>query len=146
MFVLVEFCSKNKKSNYYLYLLIFGYIENILKKINQNKNSKTKFSVLKSPHVHKTSQEQVEENYYKKRILFVLFNNIKLLIVFKKLFGCTFQDFAINYSFISTTNSKIVMCDMKFLNLNYKLNKIKLNSLSNYLKLLNCLATHTTTT
>lgn len=135
MFVLVEFCSKNKKLNYYLYLLIFGYMQNILKKINLNKNEKTKFSVLKSPHVHKTSQQQIEESYYKKKILFVLFNNVKLLIVFKKLFSSTYQDLGIKYSFLHESNR---VFDLKFLKLNYRFNKIKLNNLSNYLKVLNC--------
>jgi hypothetical protein len=139
MFVLVEFCSKNKKLNYYLYMLIFGYMENILKKINVNKNSKTKFSVLKSPHVHKTSQQQVEEKYYKKKILFVLFNNVKLLIVFKKLFSSTFQDLGIKYSFIHERRHGHFLFDIKFLKLNIYRYRLNINHLSNYFKVLNCL-------
>lgn len=138
MFILVEFCSKNKKSNYYLYLLIFGYIKNLLKKINLNKNSKTKFSILKSPHVHKKAQQQIEQNYYKKRILFVLFENEKLFVILKKLFSSTFQDLAINYSFIHESK-KYFLFNMKFLKLNYRYQRIELKNLGNYLKVLNCL-------
>ena len=138
MFILVEFCSKNKKSNYYLYLLIFGYIKNVLKKINVNKNSKTKFSVLKSPHVHKKAQQQIEENYYKKKILFVLFENEKLFLILKKSFSTTFQDLAINYSFIHE-GKKYNLFNMKFVKLNYRYERIKLKTLVNYFKVLNSL-------
>ena len=64
------------------YLLIDLNITLIIKIFNKRKKL-TKFSILKSPHVHKIAQLKVGFKIYKKQIVLSLFNFINLYFYLK---------------------------------------------------------------
>lgn len=78
------------------------------------------FTVLKSPHVNKTAQEQFEFNIFSKNIMVSTFQVIKILIILKKIQSMSFSDIDIGLKFVITNNLKKTI----FIN-NLKLKKTK---------------------
>ena len=70
-----------------------------------NKPRKRKmFSILRSPHVNKISQEQFEFKVYKREIIIQTKNYLKFLIMFKKLNKSIFSDLNITISLLKKKN------------------------------------------
>jgi ribosomal protein S10 len=69
------------------------------------KRKKVFFSVLKSPHVNKTSQEQFEYKLFKKQIKIDVFQINKLLVILKLLKAKLFSDVKIELKFSFHQNS-----------------------------------------
>lgn len=63
---------------------------------------RTLFSLLKSPHVNKTAQEQFEFKYSHRKIVIFSNNFLKILIIFKKYYSNIFSDLKIKLLFSST--------------------------------------------
>lgn len=71
-----------------------------------NKTSKRKmFSILRSPHVNKISQEQFEIRIYKRELIIQTRNYLKFLIMFKKLNKSLFSDLNITISLFIKKNN-----------------------------------------
>jgi ribosomal protein S10 len=84
----LTFLSKNKNSlnNFFLFfnktpVLYF----NIFKKYFNKKKKIKKFTILKSPHVNKTAQEQFEIRIFSRQLNIYSSKNLKYLIDFKKI-------------------------------------------------------------
>lgn len=145
---------KNKKSIFYFSLLIIKFLDKILITHKKSFKNSYKFTLLRSPHVHKSAQHEFKQQLYKKQYLFV-FCNSKKLIYLKKLFFFYFQDVKKNCTFLFTTKNYLL--SYKFLKLQtlniilFKNNNssslflmqlkkekyIKFTKLKNYFKLLN---------
>lgn len=81
----LEFIKHNDKSkNFY-----------ILKNLSKKKKTRKKISILKSPHVNKTAQEQFEYIYYSVRISLHAWEIKKYLITLKKIKNQLFPDLKI---------------------------------------------------
>ena len=106
MFITLSIYSKNLDS--LTNFLKFFYKFNIKKTLGFNirisqyqKNKKrTFFSVLRSPHVNKTSQEQFEYFIYNKKIKIHVSQLAKFIFIFKKINIQTFSDINIKTKFL----------------------------------------------
>lgn len=109
------------------------YISDILNKKSHIK----KFSVLKSPHVNKTAQEQFEIRNYEKTMEIYCHQNIFVLFLIKRLSNRLFRDVEIKTK-ISTGNSKA----LKLFKINFNCNSHSFSKkdivLDGYLKSLDC--------
>lgn len=100
--------SKNLKSltSFFKFLYKFFKVLDIsaVKKYLRRKNTKQVFTILKSPHVNKTAQEQFESRKYRKNIIVYPLNSpadkVKLLLFFKKLKNSCFSGIKLNLSYI----------------------------------------------
>lgn len=72
----------------------------------QQKQKRKVFTTLKSPHVNKTAQEQVEYRLFSKQIIIFSFQVFKFLVLIKKLRTKIFPDIKIQLKFI--LNDKII--------------------------------------
>lgn len=135
-FVIIQ--SKNKKS-IILLLSVLNTLLNklkITKKLINKKNSFIKFSILKSPHIHKEAQQHLGFNLYQKKIILNVINFdeffllVKILVnkllydIFLKLY-CNFNKK--NHYILLKNLSFLVLKFINFLNSLHK--KIKLNFL-----------------
>lgn len=68
--------------------------------IYSKKQKRKFFTVLKSPHVNKTAQEQFELCFFSKDIKFKSFQLLKILIFLKKLQKISFSDISIKIKFV----------------------------------------------
>jgi len=66
---------------------------------HSKKKEKVFFSVLKSPHVNKSAQEQFEYNLFKKQIKIDVFQITKLLVILKMIKVKLFSDIEIELKF-----------------------------------------------
>lgn len=106
MFIILSIYSKNSLS--ITNFLKFFYKLSINKKLGLSvftsqcpvKNKKVFFSVLQSPHVNKTSQEQFEYKLFKKQIKINVFQINKLLVILKILKSKLFLDVNVELKFI----------------------------------------------
>lgn len=96
--LLITIKCKNKKSIFYFSLVLIKFFKNILIRYNKSLKNVSRFTLLKSPHVHKSAQHEFKQQIYKKQLLFILFSNTTL-IFFKKLFFYFFQDIRKNCIF-----------------------------------------------
>lgn len=117
-------CFKSLKSFYYFvnFLNIFlkKFFKNFIIKNFFTKFTKAKISILKSPHVHKNSQEQFYKKFYKKKLVIILLNSIQLkfFVILKKILKFAFYDFVLQIqTFTFKFNFDVVL--QKLLNLNY---------------------------
>lgn len=162
----IIFSSKSKKSlNSLLKFLNYSLkIQNLKTPLNYLKKKKTvkKITVLKSPHVNKTAQEQFEYNIYSIRVSFYLYRTKKYLVILKKIKNKLFPDVLIKINMENSKKSKHNLIKNVLNPNHFKLNldkfnlvnqKSKKNSLKNsmyinntnllkktshYLSLLNC--------
>lgn len=109
------------------------YMSNILNKKPKIK----KFSVLKSPHVNKTAQEQFEIRNYEKTLEIYCHQNIFVLFLIKRLSNNLFRDIKIKTK-ISTNNTKILKLFKTNFNSNLYCFGKKNIVLDSYLKSLDC--------
>lgn len=127
--------SKNKRSIKNFYALIIRIIKNKKFKTNiqmqykNGKNRKKKFTILKSPHVNKTAQDQYEYTINVKKIKIYSFQTAKFLIILKKLLNSIFSDVHIK---IQIKSQKIKSLKKYFKPTNYSTHKTKIPE---YLKL-----------
>ena len=109
------------------------YMSNILNKKPKIK----KFSVLKSPHVNKTAQEQFEIRNYEKTLEIYCHQNIFVLFLIKRLSNNLFRDIKIKTK-ISTNNTKMLKLFKTNFNSNLYCFGKKNIVLDSYLKSLDC--------
>lgn len=96
-------------------------IKNI-KKYSYKKTKKKIVTVLKSPHVNKTAQEQFEIILFRTKLSIFSFSNLKSLIFFKKLKNSLFPDIKIKIKF-NINNNFDKQKNIEVINpINYKLN------------------------
>ena len=67
-----------------------------------------KFSILKSPHVNKSSQEQFQYKLHRKKLSFHSKNLFKILLFIKSLRKKTFTDVSFKIEFILSNTNKTV--------------------------------------
>lgn len=113
MFIIIDIYSKNYKFlNNFLHKFFNQEICNKLKliilKTNLQKTKKTFFlTVLKSPHVNKTAQEQFGYKMYKHQIKCFTFQPFLFLLFLKKIKFFLFSEITVKVNVIkNTTNSK----------------------------------------
>ena len=138
--------SKNKKSINNFLNFFFKHIktQKILTILFAQKKIVKKLTILKSPHVNKTAQEQFESRKFTKKILLNSSDIKHHIILIKKILIKTFQDLKliikIKQKKYQITNFKIFNSyNFKFTNLinknfNYKLKKNKTNLKNIFLK------------
>jgi ribosomal protein S10 len=141
MFVIIDISSKNYKSlNSFLE---FFCNEKLIHKLNlsisktkvQKSKKKKVFTILKSPHVNKTAQEQFEYRIYKKRLKCFVPQIMLFFIFFKKIRFNLFSDLNFKIKLISNFKVEKKKFKNKFNVNNYCLVHEELN-LTEYLKLL----------
>nr|YP_010134143.1 ribosomal protein S10 [Navicula veneta]QWM93633.1 ribosomal protein S10 [Navicula veneta] len=114
----------------------------ILKKLLKKKKTRKKISVLKSPHVNKTAQEQFEYIYYSIKIYFYSWEIKKYFIMLKKIKNQLFPDIYINIKTKIYASKKNKLINLEKISL-YKPtininNKNQFNKTLLYLKILDC--------
>ena len=147
MFITIKIKSKNQDSLTKFSEFItkrIRYLEKacfIVSSVQKLKRSKTKFTVLKSPHVNKTAQEQFETIIYERIFDIYSYQGLLLLLILKRIKIAAFHDLTIKVS-MSYDHKNFSKSLRSNLNINNNSLKIKLNGpndssfLDNYLKLL----------
>ena len=96
------FLSKNKNSlnNFFLFFKKPPVLHfNILKKYFNKKKKIKKLTILKSPHVNKTAQEQFEIRTFSRQLNVYSPKNLKYLIYFKKIKNNLLSDIFVKMNF-----------------------------------------------
>jgi ribosomal protein S10 len=96
---------------------------NKILKVFQKKRFKKIFTILRSPHVNKSAQEQFEYNLFAKHVNIKSHQILKTLIILKKIKTISFSDIELKIKFIINPKSKKDI----FIN-NLKLKKIRIGS------------------
>ena len=138
----ITITSKNKNSikDFFLFLNKNFKNFNIITKYLKKKKSKKVLTILKSPHVNKTAQEQFETRLFTSQIsVYYSKKNLLALIFLKKIKTYLFPDikikikFTINKLLLEQTKLKTINPDNFKLNFFYqKLKNKKLKSIKNY--------------
>ena len=107
------------------FIFTLNSIENILNekslKIKPIKKlKKVLFSILKSPHVNKTSQEQFDYVYYSSEILIFTNNYLKVLLLLKLLSNKFFSSINMKVTVISGYKDSLTYDLMSYKNFQYK--------------------------
>jgi len=131
-FKLIALSYNNKSLNHFLELLkkhLKNEQTNIIK-IGRFVKIKKKVTVLKSPHVNKTAQEQFEKRKKLVKIILTTKNPNKTIIILKKVFNTMFSDVKLFIKYL--INSRNCKTNQLYIlkNTNFKLNfcnKINLN-------------------
>jgi len=131
--------TKNKKSlnNFLFFFYKNTSINcNYIAKTFQKKLKKTVITILKSPHVNKTAQEQFEIRYISKQLTIATPQMFKFLIFLKKLKMSLFPDIKIKIKSIINNQHQQILIRKKFnmdnfaitnlLKNNYKIQNMKL--------------------
>lgn len=94
---LINIKSKNKKSIFIMINVFYLFLTrlNIIKKIFNKKNILIRFSILKSPHVHKSAQHSFGFKLYTKKIILTLLNFVNFILLFKLFLNKLFFDIKI---------------------------------------------------
>ena len=146
MFFIIHICSKNENSlQKFLQLFLDKQLNNHikfepLKKVLKYKTEKKIFTVLKSPHVNKTAQEQFEYRLYKKKIKINSNQFFLFLIFLKKIKLNLFSDLNFKIELIFNKKESLKKIKNTFNVDNYFLENDKYD-LKNYLKILNLYGT-----
>ena len=108
MIIKLDLKSKNLKSIKmflrYFYRLNTMFSDNIKVKQNNKLIKKVSFSILKSPHVNKSSQEQFELKMYNTFLIINTTNYLKLLVCLKLLLINFFPDVGLKIQFLVNEN------------------------------------------
>lgn len=101
------------------------------KRFYENASKKKKLTILKSPHVNKTAQEQFEHKTYKKKLICFTEQPFLFLMIFKILRFKYFSDVYILINFKSdlVQSTKLLKKSFNFKN-NYSTKKIIINYLN----------------
>ena len=144
MFLILQINSKNKFSYRKFMKFLVTEINSLnsfpvyVNKINKEKLNKKVFSVLKSPHVNKTAQEQFEIKNYKSFLEIYSYSSIFLLFLIKKISKKLCKDINIEVK-IHFENLKVLNILKKNIDSNTAfLNLHNSNNIKGYLKLLDC--------
>ena len=129
-FVIMQIQSKNKRS-FESIVPVLTTIMNCLKLTNRSDSAK--FTILNSPHVHKTAQQKFKIQTYNKLMVCALFD-LKTILLIKRLFTNLFHDLKFNYLFLLALNNS--PCSLANFRVMFYVNPNKF-SVVNYLKLLN---------
>lgn len=121
--------SNNKKSAENCFLFFLNNTSelnlNLLKKAIKKKKRKKVLTILKSPHVNKTAQEQFESRFFSKQINLYTSKNRQFLLLLKKIKIYLFPDVKIKTKFILNKNL-VKKTQTNLLNpSNFKLNILK---------------------
>ena len=127
--------SKTKKSLYkFLSFLDNSYVNSkIIKKDFKNEKRKKILTILKSPHVNKTAQEQFQLNLFSTQLTIYSNNNYQFLIFLKKIKNNLFPEIKINIKFPVHQNFTNKTQTQLFNPSNFKLNTLK-NSINKKFK------------
>jgi ribosomal protein S10 len=79
---------------------------NKILKVFQKKRFKKVFTILRSPHVNKSAQEQFEYNLFAKHVNIKSSQILKILIILKKIQTISFSDIEVKIKFIINPKSK----------------------------------------
>src|SRR6476620_2101567 len=129
--------SKNKKSaeNGFLFFLKNSseLNLNIIKKYFQKKKKKNVLTILKSPHVNKSAQEQFESKFFSKQLSIYSSKNFQFLLFLKKIKTYLFPDVKIKIKFILNKNLSEKIGANILNPSNFKLNVLKKIKLKKYM-------------
>lgn len=98
----LTFLSKNKNSlnNFFLFFKNTPVLHfNILKKFFNKKKKIKKLTILKSPHVNKTAQEQFEIRIFSRQLNVYSLKSLKYLVFFKKIKNNSLSDIFVKIDF-----------------------------------------------
>lgn len=124
----LKISSKNEKSlNHFLsfFLNCLNTKFNIIQKLVRTHNTKKVITLLKSPHVNKTAQEQFEMRIFCKQILAKSFYLEKNLIFIKKMLNKLFKDISVTLEFTTNKNRNFMDSLFIFYPDSFKLSKTK---------------------
>src|SRR6476660_9100922 len=121
--------SKNKKSIENCFLFFFN---NANKKNLKKKKKKTILTILKSPHVNKSAQEQFEFKLFSKQLSLYSQKNFQILFFLKKIKIYLFPDVKMKIKFILNKNLSEKIKVHIFNPTNFKLNVLKGIKLKKY--------------
>jgi hypothetical protein len=79
---------------------------NILKKYFNKKKKTKKLTILKSPHVNKTAQEQFEIRFFSRQLNIYSPKSLKYLIFFKKIKNNLLSDIFVKINFFLDTKNE----------------------------------------
>lgn len=121
----MKFCyltivSKNKASleSAYKFLLKSSSLNsNMVTKFFEKKEKRSVITILKSPHVHKTAQEQFETRIFSKQLLVFSIYNIRYAFLIKKLIVFLFSDVRIKIKWVAN-QQQMIKSRVQILNLN----------------------------
>ena len=121
--------SKNKKSAENCFLFFLNNTSelnlNIIKKYFQKKKKKNILTILKSPHVNKSAQEQFESKLFSKQLSIYVSKNFQFLFFFKTIKTYLFPDVKMKVKFILNKNLLEKTKANIFNPSNFKLNVLK---------------------
>ena len=103
----LKISSKNEKSLKNFLSFFFNHSKtkfNIIQKLITTHNNRKVITLLKSPHVNKTAQEQFETRVFMKQLLTKSSYSEKNLTFLKKILNKLFQDISINLEFVTNRN------------------------------------------
>ena len=126
----LKISSKNEKSLKNFLYFFFNHLKtkfNIIKKLTIANNNKKVITLLKSPHVNKTAQEQFEMRIFTRQIQTKSFYSEKNLIFLKKILNKLFQDISFNLEFITNVSADYKTKLLLFCPDNFKLPTTKLH-------------------
>ena len=95
----------------------------MLKSILIRKKKKKKLTILKSPHINKTAQEQFEARIFSKKLIIYPIKNSKYLAFFKKIRNNLFSDIYIKTKFSLNKTAENNLKLKIFNPNNFKINK-----------------------
>lgn len=124
----LQISSKNEKSLQSFLHFFFNHLKtkfNIVQKLTTINNSKKVITLLKSPHVNKTAQEQFEIRIFTKQIQTRSFYSEKNLVFLRKILNRLFQDISFNLEFVTNINASYKTKLLVFYPDNFKLPKNK---------------------
>ena len=120
--------SKNKQSLKFFFLFLNKIKQPKINLLNYYKKQKTvikKIVTLKSPHVNKKAQKQFEYRIFSKKIIISSYNEIKFLILLKKLKTKIFPEIKFKIKLFFEKKKKI---KNNLLNpINYLINSLEIN-------------------
>jgi ribosomal protein S10 len=133
MLLQLNISSKNQKSIKKFLTFIKRIKINMIIQYFQKKKKKKLISILKSPHVTKTAQEQFEYKTFSKKLIIFSFNVIPLIILFKKIKNKLFSDLQMELRLLTNKKVKTKKLLKKIVNPDTFI--IKTKKIKNYLKL-----------
>ena len=124
----LKISSKNEKSLKNFLSFFFNHLKtkfNIIQKLVTTHNDKKVITLLKSPHVNKTAQDQFELRVFTKQVLTKSFYSEKNIIFLKKILNKLFQDISINLEFVTNKSINLENKLLIFYPDNFKLSTYK---------------------
>jgi len=136
MFFHIKVSAKDKKivENFSQFISKLQFTSNSVCSISKQ-NLRKFITILKSPHVNKTAQEQFEFRIYTKEFVINSFKPLTLFLALKKINNLSFSglNLKINNLFTRNTKKKLIILNPDSVNLNTteKFNSLSYSDLSN---------------